>query len=61
MNELTQSEISPIERAWKYKISQTSKGTMVTVHGDDMVQVIKEYTILRGELSKAGFRIAPEE
>jgi hypothetical protein len=54
-------EIPQIERAWKYKIAQTSKGTMVTVHGDEILKVIEEYTFLRTELAKAGFRIAKEE
>lgn len=69
MNELAQTQEqqqqpeieTPQIRSWKYTISQTSKGARITVHGDDISDLVDDYAIIRSELASRGYKIAPED
>ena len=61
MTQVNEMELSTNVRGFKYKIEQTAKGARITVHGDELCEVVKDYFELRARLKDAGFKVAPEE
>ena len=62
MSQITLEKLeTPQVRPYKYKIEQTAKGARITVHGDDLSDIVDDYVILQNELTGRGFKIAPEE
>jgi hypothetical protein len=48
-------EMTDTLRTYKYKVEQTAKGARVTVHGDNLTEVIQDYGLIRKGLMAAGF------
>jgi hypothetical protein len=48
-------------KTYRYKIKQTLKGAIVTVHGDAIDEIVTDYARLRLKLESEGFKVAPEE
>lgn len=53
-------DVEQMTRSWKYKAEATAKGIRITVHGDDIDQVVNDYSLLKAKLTAAGHNVAPE-
>ena len=58
---MSNTESVAVVRGYRYKITQSSKGARIEVHGDSLEETVLDYAQLRQRLESEGFRIAPEE